>query len=76
MATQTAWTRAYPFSGLVRAVAVADYAARPGGPVIPPADLADPGRHLVRVKDGHGPGLRRAETGQGRMAEPAGLMVR
>jgi hypothetical protein len=45
VATLTAWTRDDPFRWLAREVSVAGYAARRDGPVIPPADVADPGPH-------------------------------
>lgn len=45
VATLTAWTRRNPFDWLAREVSVADYAARRGGPVVPPTRLADPGPH-------------------------------
>ncbi|HTT51307.1 MAG TPA: phosphotransferase [Streptosporangiaceae bacterium] len=45
VATLTAWTRRSPFDWLAREVSVADYAARRGGPVVPPTRLADPGPH-------------------------------
>jgi hypothetical protein len=49
VATLTAWTRRDPFAWLAREVAVAGYAARQGGPVVPPTDLADPGPHRSDV---------------------------
>jgi phosphotransferase family enzyme len=45
VATLTAWTRRRPFDWLAREVSVAGYAARHGGPVVPPSELADPGPH-------------------------------
>lgn len=45
VATLTAWTRRDPFDWLAREVSVADYAARRGGPVVPPTGLAEPGPH-------------------------------
>ncbi len=49
VATLTAWTRRAPFAWLAREVAVSGYAARQGGPVVPPTDLADPGPHRSDV---------------------------
>lgn len=45
VATLTAWTRDDSFCWLAREVAVADYLARQGGPVVAPSALADPGPH-------------------------------
>lgn len=47
VATFTAMSRRDPFAWLAREVSVAGYAARHGGPVVPPTDLADPGPHRV-----------------------------
>lgn len=45
VATLTAWTRRDPAAWLAREVAVAGYAAVRGGPVVPPASVADAGPH-------------------------------
>lgn len=45
VATLTAWTRRDPFAWLEREVAVANYVAGRGGPVVPPTVHADPGPH-------------------------------
>ena len=51
VATRIAWSRPDPAAWLSREVAVATYAARNGGPVVPPTDLVDPGPHRVQGYD-------------------------
>jgi Ser/Thr protein kinase RdoA (MazF antagonist) len=51
VATRIAWSRPDPAAWLSREVAVATYAARNGGPVVPPTDLVDPGPHHVQGHD-------------------------
>lgn len=48
VATLTAWTRSDPFTWLAREVAVAGYAVQNGGPVVAPAQQAEPGPHWSR----------------------------
>jgi Ser/Thr protein kinase RdoA (MazF antagonist) len=50
VATRIAWSRPDPAAWLAREVAVASHAAANDGPVVPPADLVDPGPH---VRDGY-----------------------